>query len=521
MPTTPTYPGVYIEEIPSAVRTMVGVPTSITAFVGRTRRGPENEPVRIQSHADFERRMGGLWRKSSLSYAVQHYFLNGGSDALIVRVTRAAVRAAVELPGDGDPTVLEADSAGEWGNALRAAVDRNTAEDEGQFNLLLREVGPGALPGTEVVVAAETFHNLSVDPASARFAPTVLEQESSLVNVRTLGGLPLPSEPDDDGSPVYLPATGGDDGDPVTAAELSGPGTASARQGIYALDKADLFNLLVIPPFDPENEADIPDTSIRAVQDAALEYCKKRRAMLLLDPPPTWDTVDDAEAAATAGAFPQDPNAALYFPRIKVADPLRENRLAVFPPSGALAGVIARTDAERGVWKAPAGTEATLIGAQDLSYTMTDGENGRLNPLGVNCLRSFPVIGKVSWGARTTRGADRFASEWKYVPVRRLALFLEESLYRGTQWAVFEPNDEPLWSQLRLNITSFMQDLFRKGAFQGSSPKQAYLVKCDADTTTQGDIDRGVVNIVIGFAPLKPAEFVIIKITQLAGQDES
>ncbi len=152
---------------------------------------------------------------------------------------------------------------------------------------------------------------------------------------------------------------------------------------------------------------------------------------------------------------------------------------------------------------------------------MTDGKNGRLNPLGINCLRSFNVIGRVGWGARTTRGADQFAFEWKYVPVRRLALYIEESLYRGTQWVVFEPNDEPLWAQIRLNVGSFMQDLFRKGAFQGSSPRSAYLVKCDKDTTTQGDIDRGIVNIIVGFAPLKPAEFVIIKITQLAGQDQA
>jgi hypothetical protein len=148
---------------------------------------------------------------------------------------------------------------------------------------------------------------------------------------------------------------------------------------------------------------------------------------------------------------------------------------------------------------------------------MTDGENGLLNPLGINCLRSFPVTGNVIWGSRTYAGADALASEWKYIPVRRLALYLEESLYRGTQWVVFEPNDEPLWAQIRLNVGAFMQDLFRKGAFHGSSPRDAYLVKCDKDTTTQNDINLGIVNILVGFAPLKPAEFVIIKIQQLAG----
>ncbi|MCW5983260.1 MAG: phage tail sheath family protein [Bryobacteraceae bacterium] len=179
---------------------------------------------------------------------------------------------------------------------------------------------------------------------------------------------------------------------------------------------------------------------------------------------------------------------------------------------------MARTDATRGVWKAPAGLEATITGARELAVKMTDGENGRLNPLGLNCLRTFPVTGHVVWGSRTLDGADVLASEWKYIPVRRVALYIEESLFRGTQWVVFEPNDEPTWAQIRLNLGAFMQNLFRQGAFQGQSPREAYFVKCDKETTTQDDINRGVVNIVVGFAPLKPAEFVVIKIQQIAGQ---
>ena len=176
-----------------------------------------------------------------------------------------------------------------------------------------------------------------------------------------------------------------------------------------------------------------------------------------------------------------------------------------------------------GTWPRPtAGSDGALVralaGVPELAVTLTDAENGQLNPLGLNCLRSFPVFGRVVWGARTLRGADQAADEYKYVPVRRLALFIEESLYRGTQWVVFEPNDEPLWSQIRLNVGAFMHSLFRQGAFQGSTPRDAYLVKCDRETTTQDDINRGIVNILVGFAPLKPAEFVIIKIQQLAGQ---
>ncbi|MGN6811706.1 MAG: phage tail sheath family protein, partial [Thermomicrobiales bacterium] len=174
--------------------------------------------------------------------------------------------------------------------------------------------------------------------------------------------------------------------------------------------------------------------------------------------------------------------------------------------------------AQRGVWKAPAGIDASVNGVQDLNVPLTDLENGELNPRGINCLRNFRVFGTVVWGARTMRGADELADQWKYLPVRRLALYIEESLYRGTQWVVFEPNDEPLWSAIRLNVGAFMNTLFRQGAFQGRTPRDAYLVKCDSQNNPQNDIDRGIVNILVGFAPLKPAEFVFIQIQQLAGQ---
>jgi phage tail sheath protein FI len=223
-------------------------------------------------------------------------------------------------------------------------------------------------------------------------------------------------------------------------------------------------------------------------------------------------------AVVSGTALPKSDHAAVYYPWVQIADPLKNGKLRTTPPSGTVAGLYARTDANRGVWKAPAGTEASLGGVQALSHALTDRENGSLNPLGVNCLRLLPVFGAVAWGARTLRGADAMTSEYKYVPVRRLALFIEESLFRGTQWVVFEPNDEPLWAQIRLNLGAFMNGLFRQGAFQGRSTREAYLVKCDRETTTQDDINRGVVNILVAFAPLKPAEFVVIRIQQLAGQ---
>jgi len=185
--------------------------------------------------------------------------------------------------------------------------------------------------------------------------------------------------------------------------------------------------------------------------------------------------------------------------------------------AGAVAGLMARTDGSRGVWKAPAGIGAGLSSVSGLEVELTDAENGVLNKKGVNCIRVFPN-GIVNWGARTLDGDDDFGSEWKYISVRRLALMIEESLFRGTKWVVFEGNDEPLWAQIRMNLGAYMNSLFRQGAFQGSSPKEAYYVKCDRETTTQNDINQGIVNIEVGFAPLKPAEFVVIKIQQISGE---
>jgi hypothetical protein len=258
------------------------------------------------------------------------------------------------------------------------------------------------------------------------------------------------------------------------------------------------------------------------VYHAALTYCVQRRAMLIVDPPVTWNSATAAAASdvTTDVGVSGDAarNAALYFPRVIQADPLREGQLDTFVPCGLVAGTMARTDTQRGVWKAPAGVDAAVTGSQGLAINLTDAENGQLNPLGINCLRAFPVVGRVLWGARTLRGADQLADEYKYISVRRLALYIEESLYRGTQWVVFEPNDAPLWAQIRLNVGAFMQNLFRQGAFQGRTPREAYFVKCDRETTTQNDINLGMVNIVVGFAPLKPAEFVIISLQQMAGQ---
>ncbi len=513
MPITPTYPGVYIEEVPGGVRTITGVATSLTAFIGRAKRGPVDESVTINSLADFERIFGGLWVDSTMSYAVRDFYLNGGSQAIIVRLHYAATAATINLPtGEAQPPddflPLVAANVGDWGNSLSVTVDYNTKDpaDSNLFNLTVSEVD-----GT-----TEKFLNLSIAPADARYVPRVLEQSSTLVRVQKDSSdtwiVPdvRPTEAETNAT-----ADSGSDGNDLTASQFCGSGMEAAKTGIYALEKADLFNLLCIPPYSPEQDV---ETSVRA---AAAAYCEKRRAMLLVDAPSDWTDKDKAKAGIEAGVGTTSKNAAIFFPRLKQPNPLRENQIEKFVPCGAVAGVFARTDTQRGVWKAPAGQDATLVGVPQLSVPLTDAENGELNPLGVNCLRTMPPAGRLIWGSRTLQGDDRLASEWKYIPVRRLALFLEESLYRGTQWVVFEPNDEPLWAQIRLNVGAFMHNLFRQGAFQGATPREAYFVKCDKESTTQNDINLGIVNIVVGFAPLKPAEFVIIKIQQIAGQIEA
>jgi hypothetical protein len=305
------------------------------------------------------------------------------------------------------------------------------------------------------------------------------------------------------------------DGGFLDVNDFLGSGKEDNKEGLYSLEKADLFNILCIPPYLESSDVDNASLIPRAAT-----YCEKRRAMLLVDPPSNWKSKESAKNDVSKIGTGSK-NAALFFPRLKQPNPLRDNQIEDFAPCGAVAGVFARTDTTRGVWKAPAGLAARLVGVPQLSVSLTDPENGELNPLGINCLRTMPAAGRIIWGSRTLEGDDRLASGWKYIPVRRTALFIEESLYRGTQWVVFEPNDEPLWAQIRLNIGAFMHNLFRQGAFQGTTKNEAYFVKCDKETTTQTHINLGVVNIVVGFAPLKPAEFVVIQLQQMAGQIET
>jgi phage tail sheath protein FI len=645
----PTYPGVYVQELPSGVRTISGVATSITAFIGYTARGFDQKATRLFSYADYERSFGGLAADSELSYAVQHYFANGGGEAVVVRVPKTDAVASSVTARDVDSKkalALTALSKGAWGNAVVADVSAH-ATDARAFDLVLTDLATGAV---------EEFPGLTLDAAKTNFVVAVLNDPDSgsrLVSATvpaadakapvatgvTGGDITLSDLKNDKSYQIKITAdlpanlinalnveiiapaealptshvglarlverkftaavralvpgasircalgasgknlrlwaefplaygsldtrlsfSAGASNSILSVLKLNAPasanvsryllgkgrvtasqidpvlgvdgvqlpgsaqliGTEATFTGLYALEKIDLFNLLVIPEATRAasgNPAKL-DTTVdpNAIYSAALAYCDRRRAFLLVDPPP--EVADPAAAAdwKSAGLTVTGKNAAAYYPRVRLPDPLNEFQPRSFAPSAVIAGLYARVDSNRGIWKAPAGTEASLVGVQGLAYKLNDAENGLLNPLGLNCLRTFPNYGNIAWGARTLVGADAVGSEWKYVPVRRLALYIEESLYRGTKWIVFEPNDEPLWAQIRLNLGAFMHGLFRQGAFQGKTPREAYLVKCDKDTTTQDDINRGIVNVVVGFAPLKPAEFVFIKIQQLAGQ---
>ncbi|MBA3769658.1 MAG: phage tail sheath family protein [Blastocatellia bacterium] len=280
---------------------------------------------------------------------------------------------------------------------------------------------------------------------------------------------------------------------------------ADGSGGLYDLDRIDIFNLLCVP-------GETNPVTVMALQ----KFCRDRRAFLILDCP-EGAAFDDVRSIPGLISGDDSINAAFYFPWIVAPDKLQEDSPREFPPCGFVAGLYARTDSSHGVWKAPAGTDARLTGVVGVASdkNLTDTQNGVLNRKAVNCIRSLPDRGTVVWGGRTLRGADELGSEWKYVSVRRTGLFIEESLYRGLKWVVFEPDDEPLWAQIRLTVGNFMYDMFRRGALQGSTTKNAYFVKCDQTTTTQNDIDRGFVNIVVGFAPIKPAEFVIIRLQQL------
>ncbi len=359
--------------------------------------------------------------------------------------------------------------------------------------------------GYEIALISKTT-SLNAIPAGIAVLPAGMSADVALNTNQYATGI--------DGTSAFASGgIAGDDGGAPTTANYFG--SEINQTGFHALDPVDLFNLMIIPADEGVTVADH-----QTLWGPASVYCSSRRAFLLVDSPPTWTgsngrpaILGDVSTAITGLNVSVKTHSAVFYPRLIFQNGSLKKPIG---PSGAIAGLMARTDASRGVWKAPAGIEADVRSVLGVEVKLTDAENGVLNKKAVNCIRVFPN-GMVNWGARTLIGDDDFGSEWKYIPIRRLALNIEESLFRGTKWVVFEPNDEPLWAKIRLNLNAYMMSLFRQGAFQGTSPKEAFYVKCDKETTTQDDRNKGIVNIEVGFAPLKPAEFVVIKIQQIAG----
>ena len=531
------YPGVHTLRVEGGARAIISNSTSTTAFLGIFRKGPVDEAVRITSWGQFVEIYGGHWTHSEASYAVEHYFLNGGRVAYIVRTTwetdpanppttpvkpeTADGDVDAKSPGTGAALRFDASSPGSWGNSVRIGVASDGTA--GVYDLVIRQYAGAS------IVAEEVYSGLSTSQSDPRFGPTIVNKTSRLVEMGADDG-EMPEPTDDGNGDTTLPyilqldlstlgeaLSGGEDGlipgdtgwtDRAVAALR---GDAVDKTGLYALDRIapDRFSLMCIPC-----TSRMAKTKAKDVIAEATGYCKRNYAMLLVgageDNVPS-DITDWFSEFNTNREY-----AAGLFPRVLFEDPDDPGTIRSQDPSGIHAGVMARTDAARGVWKTPAGSEAGIAGGQ-LEYVLSDLDQEPLNRAGVNCMRQFPVIGAVVWGGRTLAGADLLASEHKYVAVARTSLMIESSLRDGLQWVVFEPNDESLWGRIRLSVGSFMAGLHREGAFQGTSAQDAYFVRCDSSTTTQGDIDRGVVNIVVGFAPLKPAEFVIVRIQQIAG----
>jgi phage tail sheath protein FI len=515
-----TYPGVYIEELQSGQHSITGVATSIAVFIGWTTQGPVKEATLVQSWSDYQTLFGGLTNSSSyLAYAVNQFFGNGGTQAYIVRIvadsdTTGATHIATTASHEVSTLKLFASNPGAWGNNIQVVVTPTVA-DPNRFSLVVQSVS-----GSQTTTL-ESYAGLSVTATDSQYVVTVIDSDSNYITFvdPSSGTFTAPTTAPSKTTVLLGSTTKAVDGDVLDPTDTTVKFvdtlklTSANSTTIPWLDPVPIFNIVCIP-----GESDA--TTLEIFQG----YCALRRAFLIIDAPKNstvsgLTTTGPVGTGGTPFSSQYLSNSAYYFPWVLAPDPLVGNRPKLFPPCGFVAGIYASTDATRGVWKAPAGINASLSGVLGLQFALTDGQNGSLNPQAVNCLRQFKVYGDVVWGARTMAGNDEAGSQWKYVPIRRLALFLESSLYDGTQWVVFEPNDETLWGQVRMNIGTFMQGLFLQGAFAGTTPQQAYFVKCDGENNPASSIALGVVNILVGFAPLYPAEFVVIQIQQIVGQN--
>ena len=563
-----SYPGLYIQELASTSHSVTAAPTSVTVFVGYSHpfrtKAAFGTPVEIFSFSDYQANFGGFfelnpWLPDYLGNAVFQFFQNGGSDAWVV-----GLQATEFIDSGGRPV-----AAGQGNAALSAAsitVDMSPASAPNSVSVTLTAQQPGGTDTSQDNAASGDparvqFVNRRKSSANAQdddVADIVITQgtsaetyrgtpASAIVTALRQSALVTAAVKQEGGTPASYPESLPGNGD-LAYEQVPPPDSTLVNTADYAevfaaggpLDvDVKIFNLMVLPGISPVSAQQA------AVLSDALAFCEQKRAFLIMDAPPnatvsgvgaapsglaprTTETVTmDAllnGQADTMPAVPVSPNGAIYFPYLQTIDQVTQQP-AISPPSGYVAGIFARSDASVSVGKAPAGLETTILGTTGVVPwgRMTNMQQGVLNLDGVNCLREFPGLGPpVVFGARTLVSSNTAFQQWKYVPVRRTALFIEQSLYGSLGWAVFQPNDTPLWNALTQEVEAFMLTLYRQGSyFQGSKPSDAFLVQCDSTTTTPTDQQNGVVNILVGFAPLKPAEFVVIQIAQLAGQTQT
>ena len=508
----PTYltPGVYVEEVPSASKPIEGVGTSIAAFVGLAPGGPVNTPMRISNWTQFAKIFGDpnepdngpFMEGAYLAHSVYGFFQNGGGLCWVVRVGAVdgdGARAVAALPAATDKNIeVYKAEALEAANGAPIKVEITEEPNAGGEN--------GGDQTYKVVVDAgsagkEEYEGLTLKKGRQNIA-TKVNAASKLIKITEAAGLP-DARPAAGTYTLSRPSSSADD---VKATDFEGD--VARRKGMGGLAAVDEVTMVCMPDvMTLANGGD--DVQLRDLQGKMIAHCEGAGdRMAILDAPPNLLPQEILEWRMNTAGY-DSKFATLYYPWIEVMDPL-SNQPMLVPPSGHVAGVWCRTDGSRGVHKAPA--NEVVMGVNGLGFQVTQGEQGGLNKVGINCIRSFPGRGIRIWGARTLSSDP----EWRYINVRRLFNYIAESIMEGTQWSVFEPNDERLWMQLRIAATNFLHRTWREGALFGATPEQAFFVKCDSETNPPEVIEAGQVICEIGIAPVKPAEFVVFRLSQFS-----
>ncbi|HEY8265372.1 MAG TPA: hypothetical protein VIG03_02275 [Steroidobacteraceae bacterium] len=500
--------GIQVQEEAGSGQSIAEAPTAVTAFVGRCLRGPVNRPVRIAGFNEFQRIFGGLWQPSTLSYAVEQFFENGGRAAIIVRVTNGARCCTLSLPAANEALVLQALAPGTR-EFLRAAVDYDGIGDneEDAFNLVIQRV---RTPGSEHIEDQEIYRRVSIQPDSPRSVAALLA-ESALA--RVTGELPrLRPDPtprhDPRGIAGYVfSGTDADDGAPLTNYDLIG--SAAQETGLFALNNADGFNLLCIPPL--ARDVDLGASTLLV----ANRYCRERRAILFVDPPVSWDSAAKALAEMRHWPLPSD-SACMFFPRLLGYDKLR-GRFEAFAPSGAIAGTLSRASEHWPVWTSACGEDAIVRPGLRPACPVDDDQRGRLAATGVNTVQAVRRPGREGPRACTLAGPGAIAADWRSLSMKRLALLVVNSIERGTRWMVFEPNEPAAWRRATQQLHEFMMALEERGAFAERESGDRWFVVCDERVNRERHREQGIVNLMFGIPAQRPGGFHAWLVSHRAG----